>query len=140
MRLFQGEVSANEAHMHNAKFVYAYRTMFFIELVDLQGNQMVGSIPPELGLPKSLKRVHLNDNSFSCSSSNETDLAGGSQCQEDQLLPCFLRLSPDTVPRPDDSYMECPSVLRKSHDDAMRDCKGHGASQLVGNIELAALL
>lgn len=108
------------------------RIGYFIENIQLEGNQLNGTLPSELGLPKTLTFVSLDDNPMSCSG-NTTDIAGGTECEEVKLLPCFLQLSSVTVPRADASYMECPLVIRKPHEVAVQDCQGTASSQLVSD-------
>eukprot|EP00878_Enallax_costatus_P047112 GHUV01057509.1.p1 GENE.GHUV01057509.1~~GHUV01057509.1.p1 ORF type:complete len:552 (+),score=103.69 GHUV01057509.1:2259-3914(+) len=101
----------------------------------LDNNNFTGQIPPELGFLSSLMSVDLRNNSFSCaqSSSGSND---PSQCDGGQQLPCFLRLSDITIPRPDASNMQCPTVVRKLRAEAVQDCAGATATQLVSGTVL----
>lgn len=47
-------------------------------------------------------------------------------CTQEELLPCFLKFSDYSVPREDSSNSKCKFIMRKSSEQARRDC----ASQL----------
>lgn len=98
----------------------------------------MGTLPPEMGLLTSLSIVDLRNNFLNCAPSLNSSMNGSSviQCSSQQVLPCFLNLTQELFPRADDSKMECPRVVRKPYSQAVKDCKGSGAAQLVSHVPL----
>lgn len=106
--------------------------MQMIISLNLANNQLTGPIPADLGTVTNLRAVTLSNNNMSCTGDGDDD--DSYRCTSEQMLPCFLQLTPVTVPRPDASNMACPVVVWKSHDIAVQDCSGTGVTQLVSRI------
>jgi hypothetical protein len=98
-----------------------------------------------MGVLKNLHEVDLRNTSMSCLGTPErtaaaaanTSAAEPQQCDDSQLLPCFLSFSKVTHPLTDNSNMACPVILRRPKDEAVHACAGEGAHQLgeqAGNI------
>jgi hypothetical protein len=117
--------------------------------VILDTNSLTGAIPPEMGVLENLHEVDLRNSSMSCLGSSNAAAAGNAtanstaaeqpqqQCDDEQLLPCFLFFSKVTLPRTDNSNMACPVIMRRPKDEAVQACSGDGMSQLgeqAGNI------
>lgn len=102
------------------------RASFYMESLILNHNRFTGTIPSDLGSLMSLKKTILTDNLFSCAG-DQPD----SRCAAGHLLPCFLQLSSITVPRPDDSNMECPYVEGKPIQQQLLDCESQVNTHMV---------
>jgi hypothetical protein len=118
----------------------AHRSSFYLSSVFLASNNLTGPIPPELGLASTLTTVDLRNNSFSCAANPAVSNGGtfnssnhsSQQCSRQLMLPCFLAITEDVFPRPDNTTkMECPRIVRKPHAKLLQDCDGTGPAQLV---------
>jgi hypothetical protein len=113
---------------------------------DLSNNTGVtGIIPPELGFAGDLRRMSLTGTNLSCAdvikpyavrvnnSCNNPDVcltdvwAEKSHnedyvCPDDQVLPCFLTFSSESLPRDDASNMRCRIITRRSPEEARAAC------------------
>lgn len=105
------------------------RLAFGLEEVDLDNNQLTGSLPAELGLLKDLTHMDVRNNS--ALSFHGDDNATSSTSDPEQLLPCFLMFSEAVVPKTDGSNMGCPAIIRRPWQEAEQFCSGKGPSQLV---------
>jgi hypothetical protein len=126
----------------------------YLSTLLLSDNLLTGFLPPELGLLRSLKTVNVQQNLLSChgghltsSSSSSASLSAAAGhaaimpdyqhqdddrlCTSDVILPCFLNITQELYPRQDGSHMECPYIIRKTHDQAAQDCKGSDTTDLV---------
>eukprot|EP00775_Hariotina_reticulata_P011161 gene11161-11311_t len=87
-------------------------------LILLSSNQLEGQIPSALSKLNRLTAFDVRNNSkLSCGSRDAAE-----RCDRDNMLPCFLQLSNITMPRSDDSNMECPIVLKKAPDEVAAAC------------------
>lgn len=116
-------------HIPAVCLLLSHRLSYFLKSVRLDGNMLTGQIPMSIALSRGLSMVSLVDNPMSCSSRDGKN--NSKVCQSQDLLPCFLQLTPVLLPRPDASYMECPMISRKSTADIIRDCRVSGAMQVV---------
>eukprot|EP00775_Hariotina_reticulata_P005277 gene5277-5512_t len=117
----------------------AVGSSYYLATLLLSDNLLTGILPPELGLLRSLKTVNVQQNLLSCnlqlaSSSAFANFVQQSsatqQCTSEGILPCFLNITQQLYPRPDDSHMECPYIIRKTYEQAIQDCKGSDSSHL----------
>eukprot|EP00775_Hariotina_reticulata_P005600 gene5600-5838_t len=120
----------------------AVGSSFYLSSVLLANNNLSGPIPPELGLPSTLTAVDLRNNSFSCAaelavSGQVHSSSNMQQCSRELLLPCVLSTTKEVYPRPDNSTkMECPRIIRKPHEQLMKDCDGPGTMQLGNQVSM----
>lgn len=94
----------------------------------LNSNKLEGQIPAALGWLSWVITVDVRNNTkLSCSS---TDAVTG-RCDRNNKLPCFLQLSSSTMPRSDDTNMECPIVLKKAPQEVAAACGSLDGPQQV---------
>lgn len=113
-------------------------------------------LPPQMGLLTRLRQVRMSNTNMSCagiiapfaSTTNnscsdpdrcKTPVVYGNnetryhRCDEQQLLPCFLRFSEYMVPRDDDSNTRCKYIIRRPFEDARKACGGGDGNTSLGD-------
>uniref|UniRef100_A0A383VLE1 Guanylate cyclase domain-containing protein n=1 Tax=Tetradesmus obliquus TaxID=3088 RepID=A0A383VLE1_TETOB len=136
----------------------AYALMFTVALLsgDLSNNSgITGIIPPQMGFAGDLRRMSLKGTSLSCadvikpyavrvnnSCTNPnvclTDVWAESShgddyvCPDEQVLPCFLAFSNESLPRDDASNMRCRLIVRRAPEDARAACSGSDPPFFLG--------
>eukprot|EP00878_Enallax_costatus_P012841 GHUV01013409.1.p1 GENE.GHUV01013409.1~~GHUV01013409.1.p1 ORF type:complete len:602 (+),score=76.08 GHUV01013409.1:316-2121(+) len=145
----------------NNKFVGTIPTAieypFGLTTADFSNNTgFTGILPPQTGFLYNLQKVRITGTSMSCSgvitpynvttnaSCNDPTrcttpslISGeshpGAVCSDEELLPCFLRFSNDSMPREDSSNMRCKFIMRKPPEQAKIDCAQRSGAYTLGN-------